>query len=53
MAESVFYPKKNIRIMKGSEAWEIYHDKSDKNRKRLDKHLDKLDQTWRDLEGRQ
>lgn len=38
-------------IAPGSTAYELYHDKTDKNRKKLDKHLDQLDKAKRKLEG--
>lgn len=36
----------------GSDAFELYHDKTDKGHKRLDQHMANLDKAWKKLEGR-
>lgn len=52
MSKFVMY--KGEKLMQGSTAYELYHDKDDikKNRKALDNHMKELDKSWRKLEGR-
>lgn len=49
--KAVYYPKKRIWLMPGSEAYSLYHDKkADPANKKLDKLLDLCSKAKRKLE---
>lgn len=51
--KSVLYD--GVRLMAGSEAFELFHDKEDQKngRKRLKAHMKELDRVWKKMEGRE
>lgn len=41
-----------VRLMAGSDAYEMYYDPKDKGHKKLKAHMAELDRVWRKMEGR-
>lgn len=49
MKSAVF---EGVRLMAGSDAFEMYHDHKDKNHVKLRAHMAELDRVWKKMEGR-